>query len=290
MTLVSFDVVSLFTKVPVDLAAKVARERLTADQSLADRTALSANEVVSLLEFCLRATYLSYRGEMFQQVFGTTMGSPVSVTVANLVMEDVEQRALTSSTIQPPFWKRYVDDTFTALPQKQIQWFHNHLNSIEPTIQFTIETEVEGTPISGHQGYPPLWWLFDHDRTRVQKKDPHMQTGIWTLTPTILWRTRSLWLARSSPEQTGSACLCLTGMLRRHTSCRPSTAMGTPQQWSRRTGKPHWHTALHLVQWHLEPQWSSHMSGMCPKPSDGSLLLWRSGPVFAHIIHYGKHW
>ena len=145
MTLVSFDIVSLFTKVPVDLAAKVARERLTADQSLADRTALSANEIVSLLEFCLGATYLSYRGEMFQQVFGTAMGSPVSVTVANLVMEDVEQTALTFSTIQPPFWKRYVDDTFTALPQKQIQRFHNHLNSNEPTIQFTIETEVEGT-------------------------------------------------------------------------------------------------------------------------------------------------
>ena len=145
MTLVSFDVVSLFTKVPVNLAAKVARERLSADQSLVDRTALSPDEVATLLEFCLGATYLSYRGEMFQQVFGTAMGSPVSVTVANLVMEDVEQRALTSCTVQPPFWKRYVDDTFTALPQGQIQLFHDNLNSIEPTIQFTIETEVKGT-------------------------------------------------------------------------------------------------------------------------------------------------
>ena len=89
--------------------------------------------------------YLPYKGEMFQQVFGTAMGSPVSVTVANLVMEDVEQRALTSCTIQPPFWKQCVDDTFTALPQEQIQLFHDNLNSIEPTIQFTIETEVEGT-------------------------------------------------------------------------------------------------------------------------------------------------
>ena len=134
MTLVSFDTVSLFTKVPVNLAAKVARKRIITDQLLADHTALSPDEVVSLLELCIRATYLSYKGEMFQQVFGTAMGSPVSVTVANLVMEDIEQRALTSCTIQPPFWKRYVDDTFTALPQEQIQLFHDNLNSTEPTI------------------------------------------------------------------------------------------------------------------------------------------------------------
>ena len=103
MTLVSFDVVALFTKIPVNLAAKVAQERLTADQSLVDHTALSPNEVVSLLEFCLGATYLSYRGETFQQVFVTAMGSPVSVTVVNLVMENIEQRALTFCMVQLPF-------------------------------------------------------------------------------------------------------------------------------------------------------------------------------------------
>ena len=73
------------------------------------------------------------------------MGSPVSVTVANLVMEDVESRALSTHPVPPPFWKRYVDDTLTALPQDKVQHFHEHLNSIEATIQFTIEMESEGT-------------------------------------------------------------------------------------------------------------------------------------------------
>ena len=144
MVLVSFDVVSLFTKVPVELAVRVAHERLLADTSLAERTSLSPDEVVNLLRFCLGATYLSYRGEVYQQTFGTAMGSPVSVTVANLVMEDVEQRALATCEAQPPFWKRYVDDTLTALPKGQIQKFHQHLNSIECSIQFTIEEESEG--------------------------------------------------------------------------------------------------------------------------------------------------
>ncbi len=79
------------------------------------------------------------------------MGSPISVTVADLVMEDVEERALTSFPSRPPFWKRYVDDTCTALECSRLEAFHNHLYSIEPSINFTYEIEEEEkTSLSGH--------------------------------------------------------------------------------------------------------------------------------------------
>ena len=104
------------------------------DASLHDRTRLSPDEVMTLLVFCLNATYLAYQG----------MGSPVSITVANLMMEDVEERALESYPTPPPFWKCYVDDTCTALPSDQIPTFISHLNSIEPNIQFTMEPEQDG--------------------------------------------------------------------------------------------------------------------------------------------------
>ena len=64
-------------------------------------TNLSPDEVIRLLDFCLSATFLAYQGTYFQQTFGTAMGSPVSVTVANLVMEDVEERALASYPTLP---------------------------------------------------------------------------------------------------------------------------------------------------------------------------------------------
>ena len=70
------------------------------------------------------------------------MGSSVSVTVADLVMEDVEQRALSTFPNPPRFWKRYVDDTCVALQSDKVKAFHLHLNSIEPTIQFNLELET----------------------------------------------------------------------------------------------------------------------------------------------------
>ena len=70
---------------------------------------------------------------------------PVSVTMAYLVMEDVEQRALNTRTSPPAFWKCYMDSTFTVLPRGQVQQFYNHCNSLEPTIKFTIEMEQEGS-------------------------------------------------------------------------------------------------------------------------------------------------
>ena len=61
------------------------------------------------------------------------MGSPVSVVIANLIMEDVEQRALATSPVKPLFWKRPVGDEAERLL--------SHFNSVEPSIQFTVECE-----------------------------------------------------------------------------------------------------------------------------------------------------
>ena len=73
------------------------------------------------------------------------MGSPVSVTISNLVMEDihVEQRTLTTFRTPLQFWKRYVDDTCTAIQPCLIEEFHQHLNSIKPSIQFMYEIEQD---------------------------------------------------------------------------------------------------------------------------------------------------
>jgi len=70
------------------------------------------------------------------------MGSPVSAVMANLAMENLEQRALSTSLVQPRFWKRYVDDICAAVKSGLVQTLQDHLNSVEPSIQFTVERET----------------------------------------------------------------------------------------------------------------------------------------------------
>ena len=70
------------------------------------------------------------------------MGSPVSPIVANLYMEYFEQKAL-STAPTPRLWQRYVNDTFVIQKEVFKQDFLQHINSVDPAIPFTVETNKE---------------------------------------------------------------------------------------------------------------------------------------------------
>ena len=72
------------------------------------------------------------------------MGSPVSVVVAEIVIQHVEELALATCRQTIPLWLRYVDDTFTAVHKDEIDDFHDHLNEQNADIQFTKEIEENG--------------------------------------------------------------------------------------------------------------------------------------------------
>ena len=55
----------------------------------------------------------------------------------------MEQRALATSPVKPFFWKRYVDDVISAVSGNEAERLLSHLNSVEPSIQFTLEREKD---------------------------------------------------------------------------------------------------------------------------------------------------
>ena len=139
--LVSFDVKSLFTSIPLQLALQCTK---TAIQQSTDALPLPREDITDLLNLCLTSTYFQYNGKHYKQLHGTAMRSPVSVVVAEIVMQNIEERALATCRQTIPLWLRYVDDTFTAVHKDEIDPFHNHLNEQNPDIQFTREIEEDG--------------------------------------------------------------------------------------------------------------------------------------------------
>ena len=87
--MISFDVVSLFTAIPVDKACKYVRTKLENDPTLPDTTQL--DDIIRLLSFVLSNSFFVYNNTTYKQIHGCAMGSPVSAIVDNLCMEVIEE-------------------------------------------------------------------------------------------------------------------------------------------------------------------------------------------------------
>jgi hypothetical protein len=98
--LVSHDVVSLFTNTPIQSTLEIVKRRLEEDEELSDRTNLEVSDITELLiGVCLTTTtYFTFRNEVYKQVFGAAMGSPVSPVVAEFFMEELERMAIATAS------------------------------------------------------------------------------------------------------------------------------------------------------------------------------------------------
>lgn len=144
--LVSFDVVSLFTNVPIDDACKIIGDSLRDDDTLQYRTRMTSDEIVELTKLCLTSTYFKWQGKYYEQQEGQSMGSPLSPVTSNIFMEHFETKALDTYPLKPEAWFRYVDDTFVVWRhgRDELVNFLHHLNSQHESIQFTMEIEEAG--------------------------------------------------------------------------------------------------------------------------------------------------
>ena len=94
--LVYLDVKSLFTSIPRQLALQSIE---TAIRQSTVRQPLPTEDIMDLLNLCLTSTSFQYNGK-HKRFHGTAMGSPVSVVVAEIMMQHASSFKRTTITPQ----------------------------------------------------------------------------------------------------------------------------------------------------------------------------------------------
>jgi len=134
--LISLDVVSLFTNVPLDLVIGGIAKRW---HLIKNKISIPYNEFLISLKLIMDSAYFQFDNTIYRQIFATPMGSPLSPILANIIMSDLEDRAISSLPVSLPFYVRYVDDIVLAAPRQHIPLILNVFNSFYNRLRFTIE-------------------------------------------------------------------------------------------------------------------------------------------------------
>ena len=140
--MVSFDVCSLFTNIPletIDIAVNVILENNVGIK-------ITKKELKQLFIYATSKTHFLFNDSIYDQIDGVAMGSPLAPVLANLFMGHYEHKWIQGySGIGPGHYRRYVDDIFALFEtEEQADLFFSYLNKQHPNISFTIEKQENG--------------------------------------------------------------------------------------------------------------------------------------------------
>ena len=97
------------------------------------------NVLRQLFEIVLRCNVFNFDGQIYKQIQGTAMGTKMAPSYANLFMDRFERAFLAQEPIQPPIWKRYIDDILCVWTgtRSELESFLDRLNKAHRTLKFT---------------------------------------------------------------------------------------------------------------------------------------------------------
>ena len=152
--LVSYDVSSLFTNVPLDETIEILANRAFTNNwfNVTYDLNLTKMDLVDLLRVATKEQLFQFNGALYEQTDGVAMGSPLGPLLANVFMTSIEENLERQGKL-PSFYRRYVDDTLTImLNMAAASSFLDTLNLAHSSVKFTMETESNGMlPFLGTQ-------------------------------------------------------------------------------------------------------------------------------------------
>lgn len=139
--LVSYDVTALFTNVPLNETINILVDKAFAHDQFNQTYGLDLQkeQLTKLLKITTTNQLFQFSGQLYEQIDGVAMGSPLGPLMANVFLCHLEDK-LTRDGTTPTFYKRYVDDTLARMPSTDAAVdFLTTLNSLHPGLSFTME-------------------------------------------------------------------------------------------------------------------------------------------------------
>ena len=137
---VSYDVVSLFTNIPLKDTIELAVDYVIKNNP---NLKLTKGDLNKLFHIATAQTHFLFNGAYYDQIDGVAMGSPLAPVLANLYLGHHEQKWLKDyKGVSPVFYKRYVDDVIALFNNpEEAELFLGYLNQQNNSIKFTMEEE-----------------------------------------------------------------------------------------------------------------------------------------------------
>jgi hypothetical protein len=139
--MVSFDVTSLYTNVPIDETIAIILKHLYEIRTTAP--SIKKDDMNKLLIFATKNSHFLFNGNVYDQIDGVSMGSPLAPLLAEIFLQEFERKSVALfAELGIIYWKRYVDDTFVLVNSTHsTKAICAELSKCHPSLQFTSEEE-----------------------------------------------------------------------------------------------------------------------------------------------------
>ena len=99
--MVSFNVTSLYTNIPVIDTLNIIKDHVHSDDQSTGKTAIPQDTFLDLVNLVLITTWYTFNSQFYQQTDGVAMGGPASSATAKIYMQTHESTAI-STALHPP--------------------------------------------------------------------------------------------------------------------------------------------------------------------------------------------
>ena len=139
--MVSFNVKSLFTNVPLEKTIDIILRRIYHDKEI--NINITKKDMTDLLLLCTKNVHFTFEGKIYIQIDSVAMGSSLAPVLADTFMVELERIVVPTLATHLRFWRRYVDDTICFVKIESIEYILSVINNFLEKIQFTYEIEKD---------------------------------------------------------------------------------------------------------------------------------------------------